>query len=212
MGTPIIYGTPFSTYVRSVRIAFEEKPAKYELVDVSVIEGAQKQPPHLKRNPFGTVPAFEHDGLKLYETSPIIRYIDQVYPGAQLTPGDPRERAHMNQIISIVDYHAYPSIIGQIAVQRLFTAITKTPTDRAIVEAGKPKATLVLDEIQRIMGDNKFLAGSSMSLADLYVVPVLHYLMMTPEKSLMESHRNLMRWWADMNERKTVKNTAPQLG
>jgi len=212
MGTPIIYGTPFSTYVRSVRIAFEEKPAKYELVDVSVIGGEQKQPAHLARNPFGTVPAFEHDGLKLYETSPIIRYVDQVCPGPALTPADPRERTRMNQIISIVDYHGYTSIIGQIVVQRLFTAITNAPTDMSIVEAGKPRATLVLDEIQRIMGDGKFLAGSQMSLADLYVVPVLHYLMLTPEKSLLESHAKLMRWWGDMNARPTVKGTAPQLG
>ena len=44
MATPIIYGTEFSTYVRTVRMAFEEKPAQYELRDVSVIRGEQKQP------------------------------------------------------------------------------------------------------------------------------------------------------------------------
>jgi hypothetical protein len=44
MGTPIIYGTDFSTYVRSVRMAFED-----QLVDVSVIRGEQKQAAHLAR-------------------------------------------------------------------------------------------------------------------------------------------------------------------
>src|SRR6185295_6637409 len=112
--TPIVYGTEFSTYVRSVRMAFEEKGAAYELHDVSVLKGEQKQAAHLARNPFGTVPAFAHDGLEVYETSPILRYIDQVFPGAALTPEDPKQRARMNQIISIVDYHGYASIIGQI--------------------------------------------------------------------------------------------------
>jgi glutathione S-transferase len=212
MGTPIIYGTPFSTYVRTARMAFEEKPALYQLVDVSVIGGEQKQPAHLARNPFGTVPAFEHDGLKLYETSPIIRYVDQIYPGTQLTPANQADRARMNQSISIVDYHGYPSMISQIAVQRLFTAITKTPTDMSVVEAGKPKAELCLDEFQRIMGNNPYLAGTQISLADLYVLPVIHYVMLTPEKSLMESRPLMMRWWQTMNQRKAVGNTAPQLG
>ena len=114
MAVPIIYGTPFSTYVRTVRMALEEKHAAYELVDVSVLDGEQKQPAHLARNPFGTVPAFEHDGVTLYETSAIARYVDQAFEGAALTPEDPRQRAHMNQIISVIDYHGYRSIILQV--------------------------------------------------------------------------------------------------
>jgi glutathione S-transferase len=212
MATPIIYGTEFSTYVRTARMAFEEKPAQYELVDVSVIRGEQKQPGHLARNPFGTVPAFEHDGMKIYETGPIIRYIDQVCPGAKLTPDDPRERARMNQIISIVDYHGYSSIIGKIVIERLFTAILGRDTDQATVAAGIPKAELCLAEFERIKGDSKFLAGNQVSLADLYVFPVLSYLMMAPEKTLLAPRTGLNAWWEAMSQRSSVKNTQPNFG
>jgi glutathione S-transferase len=212
MATPIIYGTEFSTYVRTVRMAFEEKPAQYELRDVSVIRGEQKQPAHIARNPFGTVPAFEHNGLKLYETSPVIRYVDQVFPGAKLTPDDARERARMNQIISIVDYHGYGSIIGKIAVERLFTAILGRDTDEQVIAAGMPKAELCLSEIERIKGDGKLLAGNQISLADLYVFPIIFYLMMTPEKSLVASRRGLSAWWEAMSQRSSVKKTQPDFG
>ena len=212
MATPIIYGTEFSTYVRTARMAFEEKPAQYELVDVSVIRGEQKQAEHLARNPFGAVPAFEHDGLKVYETGAIIRYIDQVFPGTKLTSDDARERARMNQVISIVDYYGYSSIIGHIAIERLFTAILNRPTDEKNVAAGIPKAELCLKEFERIKGDNKFLAGAQISLADLYLYPVLVYLMMTPEKSLLESRKGLMAWWDTMNQRSSVKKTQPNFG
>ncbi len=211
MATPIIYGTEFSTYVRTARMAFEEKPASYQLVDVSVIKGEQKQSAHLVRNPFGTVPAFEHDGLKVYETSPIIRYIDQVFPGPSLTPADARDRARMNQIISIIDYHGYPSIIGQIVVQRLFTQITGG-TDEKIIAAGLPKAELVLKEIERIAGGGKFLAGNQVSLADLYLYPVIFYLLMAPEKTLMAPRKGLNAWWETMNQRSSVKKTQPNFG
>jgi glutathione S-transferase len=195
-----------------VRMAFEEKAAEYKLHDVSVLRGEQKQASHLARNPFGTVPAFEHDGLELYETSPILRYIDQVYPGPALTPVDPGQRARMNQIISIIDYHGYASIIGQIVVQRLFTALLANGTDEAVVKAGIPRAQLCLGEFERLKGHHTFLAGDQVSLADLYLVPIIFYLKLTPEGELMTPYRGLAAWWQAMNGRKSVKTTAPKLG
>lgn len=39
-----VYGAPYSTYVRSTRMALEEKGAPYELVDVDILseEGLPK--------------------------------------------------------------------------------------------------------------------------------------------------------------------------
>jgi len=212
--TPIVFGTEFSTYVRTVRMAFEEKGAAYKLEDVSVIKGEQKQQPHLTRNPFGTVPAFAHDGLELYETSPILRYVDQVCAGPALTPEDPKQRARMNQIISIVDYHGYASLIGQIVVQRLFTVLLPNGTDETVIKAGIPKAKLCLQEIERILiaGGGSFLAGNQLSLADLYLVPILFYFRMTPEKELLAPHPRLEAWWQTMAERPSTVKTAPNLG
>jgi glutathione S-transferase len=210
--TPIIYGTEFSTYVRSVRMALEEKGTDYKLHDVSVLRGEHKQATHLTRNPFGTVPAFEHDGAEMYETSPILRYIDQVWPSPALTPEDPRQRARMNQIISIIDYHGYASMIGQIVVQRLFTALLANGTDENVVKSAIPRAQLCLQEFERIKGHHRFLAGDRVSLADLYLVPIVFYLKLTPEGELLAPHKGLMAWWEVMTARKSVQATAPKLG
>ena len=86
MAAPVIYGPAISTYVRTVRLVCEEKGAHYELVEVDIMQGGNKTPEHLARHPFGRVPAFEHDGFKLYETSAITRYLDAVLPGPSLTP------------------------------------------------------------------------------------------------------------------------------
>ena len=210
--TPIVYGTELSTYVRSVRMAFEEKGAPYTLHDVNIVKGEQKQAAHTARNPFGTVPAFEHDGFKLYETSPILRYVDQVVPGPALTPDDPQQRARMNQIISIIDYHGYPSMIGQIVFHRLFSALLPNGADENVIKAGIPKAELCLKEIARIQGSSPFLAGNKVSLADLYVAPILFYFKMTPEKELMAPHKGLEAWWNTMTQRPSFQKTVPKLG
>jgi glutathione S-transferase len=118
----------------------------------------------------------------------------------------------MNQIISIIDYHGYASIIGQIVVHRLFSALLPDGPDETVIRAGIPRTQLCLQEIERIKGDSPFLAGTSVSLADLYLVPIVFYLKLTPEGELLAPHRGLEAWWRTMSDRKSVKVTAPNLG
>ena len=66
MANPIVYGPAFSTYVWSARLALAEKGVTHELVDVPF--GAHREEPHLSRQPFAKIPAFEHDGFALYGT------------------------------------------------------------------------------------------------------------------------------------------------
>ena len=86
MSRPIVFGTPLSTFVRTTRMVLMEKGVDCEHVDVGVLDGECQGPEHLARNPFGKVPVFEHDGLTLYETNAIVRYIDQVFEGGGLSP------------------------------------------------------------------------------------------------------------------------------
>jgi hypothetical protein len=73
MSKPTLYGPAFSTYVRSVRLALEEKGVDYNLVEIDFLQGLMPTE-QIERHPFVRVPAFEHDGFKLYETTAICRY------------------------------------------------------------------------------------------------------------------------------------------
>ena len=126
-----IYGPAFSTYARSLRLALEEKGAPYNLVEVDLLSGAHKGEEHTARQPFGKVPAFEHDGFTIYETVPILKYIDSVFEGPDLQPSGPRERARSDQILAITDNYAYPAMIGQIVIQRVVQPLVgRRPTKR----------------------------------------------------------------------------------
>ena len=108
MANPIVYGPARSTYVWSARLALAEKGVTHELVEMPF--GAHREEPHLSRQPFAKVPAFEHDGFALYETQAIMRYVDERFAGTPLQPEDVHEWTRMNQIIGIVDAYAWPSI------------------------------------------------------------------------------------------------------
>src|SRR5690348_14015600 len=181
MAAPIIYGPTFSTYVRTARLALEEKPASYELVDVAMLQGAHKQPKFLARNPFGKVPAFSHDGFDLYETDAIVRYIDQAIPGQDLQPIEAKSRARMNQIIGIDESFGYTCMITKLVMNRVVAPMLGGKPDEATIKDSLPSIELCLKEFERLMGTGKFLAGDKLSLADLFLIPVYDYVQQTPE-------------------------------
>ena len=76
-----LWGFDGSTYVRAVKMLLAEKGiTDYEQVPFNVLDGEPKQPEHLERAPFGKVPVLDHDGMRVLETTAIIRYLNDVLP------------------------------------------------------------------------------------------------------------------------------------
>lgn len=213
MADPILYGPAYSTYVRAVRLALEEKGVPYRLEEVDILSDAHTLPEHVARHPFAKVPAFEHDGFKLYETRAITRYVDGAFDGPDLQPADARGRARMDQIISIIDAYAYAPIIGQIVIQRLVVPLQGGTPDEAAIEGAVPMAQTCVDALESLLSDDLYMIGDSISLADLHVIPVFDYYRQTPEgEKLLANAPKLGRWWAAVGERESVAKTAPSLG
>ena len=208
MARPIVYGLAASTYVWSTRLALAEKGVAHELVEVGF--GQHREEPHLSRHPFAKMPAFEHDGFALYETQAILRYIDEGFPVAPLQPTDLHQFSRMNQVIGIVDAYAYPSIIGGIVFNRMLAPRLGLPVDEASVTAAQPRARLCVSEIARLMGDDPYLAGERVSLADLMVIPLFYYFARLPEgEAPLAEHPNIRPWMRRMEERQSFQVTKP---
>ena len=212
MAKPILYGPGYSTYTRAARLAMEEKGVDYDLVEVDFMAGGMPDE-HLARHPFGKVPAFEHDGLMLYETPSIGRYVDEAFDGPSLQPSDPAQRARMTQIISIIDSYTYPRTVGDLVVQRLVLPLLGGTADEAVIEAAVPEVDKSMRELERLLGDQEYLAGNTLSLADLHLAPIFAYFVNTPEsKGLLESKPGLNAWWQRIESRGSMAKTQPQLG
>jgi glutathione S-transferase len=208
MARPIVYGPAGSTYVWSVRLALAEKGAAHELVEVGF--GAHREEPHLSRHPFGKVPAFEHDGFMLYETQAILRYIDEGFMTSPLQPTDLHQFSRMNQIMGIVDAYAHPSIGMRILFNRMLAPRLGMAPDEAAVQAALPQARLCLSEVARLMGNEPYLAGDRISLADLAVIPLFHYFNRQPEgEAAFAEYPTLKPWMRRMEERQSFQVTKP---
>jgi glutathione S-transferase len=213
MAKPIIYGPAYSTYARTCRLALEEKGADYDLVEVDIFSGAHQTPEYLARHPFGKVPAFEHDGLELYETDAITRYVDEAFEGVGLQPADAAGRARMAQAINIIGSYAYPAMILEIFVQRAVRPMTGGTADEDAIAAAMPKAETCVAALEKLIDGNAYLAGDRLSLADLLLIPVYDYFAQIPEgQKLLAKAPNLQRWWDTVRSRPSVTRTRPSLG
>ena len=208
MGRPIVYGPALSTYVWSVRLALAEKGVAHELVDVPF--GAHREEPHLSRHPFAKVPAFEHAGFALYETQAILRYIDEGFPVAPLQSTDLHQFSRMNQIMGIVDAYAWDAIAAGVLVNRVLKPRMGLPVDEDAIAAALPRARVCVSEISRLMGDEPYLAGDRISLADLMVIPLFYFFGRLPEgEAPLAEHANIRPWMRRMEERQSFQVTKP---
>lgn len=213
MANPVIYGPKFSTYVRSVLLALEEKGVAYDVEEVNILEGAHQTPEYTARHPFNKVPAFSHDGFDLYETSAIFQYIDGTFPGPKLQPEDVKSRARMHQVIAIIDSYGYGAFITNIFIPRVVVPMLDGETDEGVIAEALPKAEKSVHALEKIIGSNPFIVGNEISLGDLHLVPVYDYFSQTPEgEKVLANAPNLRRWWSSINQRASVESTRPQLG
>jgi glutathione S-transferase len=212
MGKPIVYGPRYSVYTRAVIMAVIEKRVEHEVVHVDMDAREHKAPGHLARHPFGMLPAFEHNEFKIYETGPILHYIDDAFPGARLTPNDIHRRTRAEQIISVINSYAYRPMIWDIFAPRIFPRPDRS-LDEAAIAAAVPTVERSLKAIQDLMTNpDPFLVGRQISLADLLLECVIHYFAMTPEgKRILPLYPKLKAWHDALQSRPSVTETVPVL-
>jgi glutathione S-transferase len=201
----VIYGIPQSTYVRTARMACIEKGVPHTLEPL-----APRSEALLKLHPFGRVPVLRHGDFMLYETSAIMRYVDEAFDGPALSPKEPRQRARMEQWISTINSYFYDAMIRRLVLAYYFPQTPDGKPDRAVIDGVAGEVRRQLQLLDDALGEGPFLFGATPSLADLLLAPILTYVYQTPEGgAMMKELRNVPRAGGAMQGRKSFQETAP---
>jgi glutathione S-transferase len=211
----ILHGPAYSTYTRTARLALEEKGVAYELHEVDLLSGASQSPEHLARQPFGKVPALDHDGFALFETFAIARYIDEAFQGPRLQPENAQARARMTQICGIIDSYGYGAMIGKVFWQTAVIPMQGGQPDQAVIAQGMGEAEKVLDVLEDLTSEDgdALCGGTEVSLADLLLAPVVDYFVMADAGRIaLASRPRLSAWWDRTSKRASMAKTQPRLG
>ncbi|MEQ9643093.1 MAG: glutathione S-transferase family protein [Alphaproteobacteria bacterium] len=208
MADVTIHGSPFSTYVRTARMACVEKGASYELAEADL-----KADDYVRLHPFRKMPVLQHGDLTIYETSAIARYIDETFSGGPaLVPDTAAGRALMEQWVSTINAYLYPTLIRGIVFERIVAPMMGGQANEDTIKAALPEAERQLKLIDAHMAEHKWLAGDDCTIADLMLAPVMFYVSNTPEgKAILGGCANIQRAGGEMFARKSFAETMPPM-
>ena len=202
-----VYGFPLSAYARTVRMTLEEKGVEYTLEPLE---------PHadelLDFQPFGKIPGFRHGDVVVHEALAIATYVDGVFEGPSLQPEDPIAKSRMMQWISVVNDYVYHDMIVALVLERIVAPMRGNAADEDKILAAMPRMEKEADVFDAALANQPFLAGDALSLADLFLAPVMFYVCMTPEgENLLSGRAHLAAWNQRMSECESFVATLPPL-
>lgn len=196
-----VYGHPMSTCTRKVLTTLAEKNHPHEFVMVDIMKGEGHAPEHLARQPWGQVPVLEEDdGWQLIESRAIIRHLDATLPGLALTPTGARERAKMEQWISIESANFTPGVM-KILGQLMFAKWRGEEPKMAIVEEGRVSVRKAVVVMEKALAEHEYIAGKDFTLADISFMPYVEYLFVAGEGNLITDNPHTSAWWNRISER-----------
>ena len=157
-----LYDFPFSPNCRKVRAVAYELGVTFEHVPVDLLEGEQRSPAFLARNPNGRVPVLEDGGLVLWESTAIIRYLAA---GTALIPTGRRAAAEVDRWIAWQLAHLGPAM-SKVAFERIVKRLTRKGTpDPALIEAGTADFAAMTAILDGALAGKEYVAGP-LSIAD----------------------------------------------
>ncbi|MEM7078962.1 MAG: glutathione S-transferase family protein [Pseudomonadota bacterium] len=136
-----------------------------EQVVVNTLKGRQREPEHLARNPFGTLPVLElADGSYLKESLAIIAYLEDKFPQQGLLGDSAESRAHSRDLERIVEFRVAQPLGRYVHAVNSPLGLPPDPKAAAEVEQSLPAA---LNYLEALLGDGReLLQGAQVSIAD----------------------------------------------
>lgn len=189
-----IWGRDNSSNVRKVRWCAEELGLAYEHIPAGGAFGITKDPAFLAMNPNGLVPCIEDDGLVLWESNAIVRYLAAKHGG--LWPNDPAIRAAGDKWMDWASTTFHPALrdafIGLLRV-------APEKRDMTAIEASVKKSAQVLAMVDAALATQPYLSGDAFAMGD---IPLGSYIYgwygLSIERPVLP---HLDAWYARLQER-----------
>ncbi|MGY4534661.1 glutathione S-transferase [Pseudomonas sp. TE3786] len=154
-----LHGFSVSNYYNMVKLALLEKGIAFAAVSV---HGGQRED-FLAISPRGKVPVLQTEQGYINETSAILDYLEETQRGKALLPSDPQARAYVRSLMREIELY-----IELPARACYLEAFFGGKVDEAIKAKSKEDLTLGIATLKRHGKFAPYVAGDSLTLADLY--------------------------------------------
>lgn len=200
-----IWGRLSSVNVQKVVWCADELGLAYERVDVGGAFGGNRTPQYLAMNPNGLVPVIEEDGLVLYESNAIVRYLAGRDARGALWPEDLRKRADADR------WMEWQSTSFTPAMRDIFWQLVRTPADKrdaSAIEVSRGESEKLAGLLDAHLASNRFLTAHGFTAADIVVGCATHRWLNLPVSRDPRPH--LERWYAEIKSRPGARQVTSQ--
>ena len=163
-----------------------------EQIVVNTVKGRHKEPAHLVRNPFGTVPTLElDDGSHLVESLAIVESLEDRFPEHGLLGASPEERGRARDVERIIDLKV-ASAMGQYGHAK--NSPLGRPPNPELAARMEQSLQLPLDYLESLLSDGRpLLLGERASIADCTLQASLQFMRFV-EADLFGERQRLRDW------------------
>jgi glutathione S-transferase len=209
------------------RLALAEKGVDFEST-LLTLRGDQFDPAYMKLNPNAVVPTLVHDDNVIIESTVIMHYVNDSFPGTALMPADPLARSRVHMTTKLMDEYVHNSCtvltfatanrtaLARMSPEELDAELAKSPSrarsdaKRQVVQLGLDAPLVVealghheklLDRIEAAMTSGPYIAGIGYSLADIAATPYVWRLDMLRLKRLWDRRPGVAAWYERIRER-----------
>ncbi|MBK6660600.1 MAG: glutathione S-transferase family protein [Proteobacteria bacterium] len=203
----ILFEHPLSPYSQKVKIALREKGLPFELrVPDGLGSGAGYSEDFAGASPRVEVPALIDGDTRVFDSTIILEYLEDQYPGLALRPGSAAARARARMIEDAMDTHYEAINWGLIEIRfmgRMSDAQAAALRGRAAEQLAAWRHWLNAQ-----LGDAPWFGGERFGWADLSVAPYVNCSASFGHPP--EAGTPLAAWLARVNARPAVAQTAAE--
>jgi glutathione S-transferase len=165
-----LYMHPASTASRPVRLFIADKKIPVEEQVVDITTGEHYKDEYSGINPSRLVPALEDDGLRMTESSAILKYLAAKFEAPEY-PRDLKKRAKVDEAMDWFNTQFYRDFGYGMLYPQLFPH-HKRPTDahqQGTIAWGKERTKVWLGVLDKhFLGKNDYIANNELSIADYF--------------------------------------------
>jgi glutathione S-transferase len=188
---------PLSSYCHKVLIALYENGTPFTPHTVDLMND-ESRAAFLRLWPIGRFPVLHDDvrGVTIPESSTIIEYLTQHYPGpVHLFPSDPDLSRQMRFHDRFFDLYLHTPM-QKIVADKIRPAANKDPYG---VSEAKTQIQTALALVEKHMDGKRWVMGEAFSMADCAAAPPLFYI--NEVMPFGGTHRNIARYFERLKER-----------
>ncbi|WP_265569930.1 glutathione S-transferase family protein [Sphingomicrobium nitratireducens] len=195
-----LFQFPLCPFSRKVRLVLGEKGVAHELKRENPWE---RRDEFVDMNPAVETPVLVEDeqGITLIGSQPIVEYFEETVDKAPMLHGNAAARAEQRRLAEWFDQKFYREVVGPLMHERMMKRLVgRQSPDTNVLRHAMRVANGHLDYCDYLLDHRRWLAGSSLSLADFTAaahLSVIDYLGALDWRG----HEQTKNWYAVMKSR-----------